>query len=82
MLASQAARAERLQPLPGDELPAESARASNHVIAVRAVREAIWPWLVQMGCDRAGRYPYDRLDNTSSPSATVDSTGTAGDTSP
>jgi hypothetical protein len=23
----------------------------------------IWPWLVQMGCDRSGFYSYDRLDN-------------------
>jgi proline iminopeptidase len=23
----------------------------------------IWPWLVQMGCDRAGWYSWDKLDN-------------------
>ena len=23
----------------------------------------IWPWLVQMGCRRAGFYSYDVLDN-------------------
>ena len=25
--------------------------------------EAIWPWLVQIGCKRAGWYSYDRVDN-------------------
>ena len=29
----------------------------------------VWPWLVQMGCDRAGWYSWDRLDNGSVPSA-------------
>ena len=30
----------------------------------------VWPWLVQMGCDRAGFYSWDRLDNGGRPSAT------------
>jgi hypothetical protein len=29
----------------------------------------IWPWLVQMGCRRAGWYSYDGLDNGGVPSA-------------
>ena len=29
----------------------------------------VWPWLVQMGCDRAGFYSWDRLDNGGRPSA-------------
>jgi hypothetical protein len=29
----------------------------------------IWPWLVQMGCRRAGWYSYDGLDNAGVPSA-------------
>jgi hypothetical protein len=29
----------------------------------------VWPWLVQMGCDRAGWYSWDRLDNGGTPSA-------------
>ena len=29
----------------------------------------MWPWLVQMGCDRAGFYSWDRLDNGGRPSA-------------
>jgi proline iminopeptidase len=30
---------------------------------VAAPPERVWPWLVQMGCDRAGFYSFDRLDN-------------------
>ena len=30
----------------------------------------VWPWLVQMGCDRAGFYSWDYLDNGGRPSAT------------
>jgi hypothetical protein len=29
----------------------------------------VWPWLVQMGCQRAGWYSWDRLDNGGTPSA-------------
>lgn len=29
----------------------------------------IWPWLVQLGCGRAGWYSYDLLDNGGQPSA-------------
>jgi hypothetical protein len=36
-----------------------------------APQETVWPWLVQMGCDRAGWYSYDRLDNGGRPSATT-----------
>jgi hypothetical protein len=29
----------------------------------------VWPWLIQMGCDRAGWYSWDRLDNAGVSSA-------------
>jgi hypothetical protein len=38
-------------------------------IDIAATPEAIWPWIVQMGCHRAGWYSYDRLDNDGIPSA-------------
>jgi hypothetical protein len=69
MFASHATRAERTQPLPGDELLPETATVSTHAITIEAPRESIWPWLAQMGCDRAGWYSYDRLDNAGRPSA-------------
>jgi hypothetical protein len=31
--------------------------------------EAVWPWIVQIGYHRAGRYPYDLFDNDDIPSA-------------
>jgi hypothetical protein len=50
-------------PLPGDDLLPDAAGSLTHSIAIRAEPEAIWPWLVQMGCRRAGWYSYDALDN-------------------
>jgi hypothetical protein len=59
---------EALRPLPGDELvPAKVQQ--THGVTIRARPSEIWPWLVQMGCRRAGAYSYDRLDNGGVPSA-------------
>jgi proline iminopeptidase len=38
-------------------------------ITIDAPPSRVWPWLVQMGCDRAGWYSWDRLDNGGVPSA-------------
>jgi proline iminopeptidase len=38
-------------------------------ITIDAPPSRVWPWLVQMGCDRAGWYSWDRLDNGGTPSA-------------
>ena len=58
------------RPLPGDELlPVTTAAQLTHAIEVAATPEEIWPWLVQMGCRRAGWYSYDLLDNRGIPSA-------------
>jgi len=38
-------------------------------IYIEAPPDAIWPWLVQMGCLRAGWYSYDFLDNAAVPSS-------------
>ena len=35
----------------------------THAITVNCSRRELWPWLVQMGADRAGWYSYDLLDN-------------------
>jgi hypothetical protein len=35
----------------------------TNAIDINAPVEAVWPWLVQMGADRAGWYSYDFLDN-------------------
>jgi hypothetical protein len=36
---------------------------------IAAPPSEVWPWLVQMGCDHAGFYSWDRLDNGGRPSA-------------
>lgn len=45
-----------------DLLPAAKGRCTN-AITIRAQPSEIWPWLVQMGCRRAGWYSYDGLDD-------------------
>jgi PPOX class probable F420-dependent enzyme len=57
------------RPLPGDELLADAKIGWTHAITIGARPAAIWPWLVQMGCRRAGWYSYDGLDNAAVPSA-------------
>jgi len=44
-------------------------RASVMATTFAAPPAAVWPWLVQMGCDRAGFYSWNRLDNGGNPSA-------------
>ncbi|HXV64503.1 MAG TPA: hypothetical protein VEK15_27645 [Vicinamibacteria bacterium] len=55
--------------LPGDELIPDASTRLTHGIIIEAPRESIWPWLVQMGCRRAGWYSYDLLDNAGVESA-------------
>jgi len=54
---------EAVRSLPGDELVADAKVRWKHAITIRARPAEIWPWLVQMGCRRAGWYSYDGLDN-------------------
>jgi hypothetical protein len=54
--------AEAARSLPGDELVPTPTAIDTRGITVDAPPDAIWPWLVQMGYDRAGWYSYDRLD--------------------
>ncbi|HET7544453.1 MAG TPA: hypothetical protein VFK05_31495, partial [Polyangiaceae bacterium] len=55
--------AEAQRPLPGDEwLPLADAEVTDG-ITLSATPEQVWPWLVQMGCRRAGFYSVDLLDN-------------------
>lgn len=50
-------------PLTGDEFISDPRGQLTHAIDIQAQPEDIWPWLVQMGCGRAGWYSYDILDN-------------------
>jgi hypothetical protein len=60
---------ERQRDYPGDDLVPGERRGSTMAVTIDAPPTAIWPWLVQMGCGRAGFYSIDRLDNGGEPSA-------------
>ena len=54
--------AERMMTLPGDELVPEAHYRMDHAVTVEAPADSVWPWLVQIGQDRAGFYSYDNLE--------------------
>jgi proline iminopeptidase len=54
---------------PGDELVSDADGTSTMATTLPAPPEKVWPWLVQMGGDRAGWYSWDRLDHFGEPSA-------------
>lgn len=54
---------ERAQSLPGDELISRAAAELTHGITIECSARDLWPWLIQMGADRAGWYSYDLIDN-------------------
>jgi hypothetical protein len=56
-------QAEARRALPGDELLPVAGGEATDGVTIQASPESIWPWLLQMGCQRAGFYSYDRLDN-------------------
>lgn len=56
-------------PFPGDLIPGAT-RGATMATTIEAPPSAVWPWLVQMGTDRAGWYSWDRLDNFGRQSAT------------
>jgi hypothetical protein len=48
--------------LPGDDLVADANIVETRAIDIDAPPDAVWPWLVQMGYERAGWYSYDAID--------------------
>jgi hypothetical protein len=55
--------------LPEDSLIPRPRYQRTMSVTIEAAPEKIWPWLAQMGCQRAGWYSIDRLDNAGIPSA-------------
>ena len=55
--------------LAGDDLLPDAAAEVTHGITLAAPPERVWPWLLQLGCRRAGFYSYDVLDNGGARSA-------------
>lgn len=61
--------AEVAQVLPGDEIVPQPRAGWTHAVTVQTPPGRVWPWIVQIGCRRAGWYSYDLLDNGGQPSA-------------
>jgi hypothetical protein len=57
------------QPFPGAGIVPDGRRGATMAVTIDAPPSRVWPWLLQMGCDRAGWYSWDRLDNGGVPSA-------------
>ena len=55
--------AEVAEPYPGADLVPDGRRISTMSVTLDAPPAKVWPWLIQMGADRAGWYSWDRLDN-------------------
>ncbi len=56
---------ERRQPLLGDDAWIGGAVTGTRAVSIEAPPEKVWPWLVQIGQDRAGFYSYSWLENLS-----------------
>lgn len=63
-----ATAAEVAAAMPGDDLLPHAQYRATRAITVLATPEEVWPWLVQVGCGRAGWYAGDLLDNFAYPS--------------
>jgi hypothetical protein len=49
--------------LPGDENLPEQGSEILRAVTIEAPPERVWPWLAQIGQDRAGFYSYEGLEN-------------------
>jgi hypothetical protein len=63
MLRWGATDAEVAKRLPGDELVPDPAYSTTRAVTVEAPAEAVWPWVAQVGQDRAGFYSYEWLED-------------------
>lgn len=54
---------EKRRRLPVDAIIRDPLFTSTHAITIDAPPERVWPWVAQMGGDRAGWYSWDRIDN-------------------
>lgn len=55
--------AERAMSLPGDQLVPIAHYRIDHGITINSPVRTVWPWLIQIGQDRAGFYSYSALEN-------------------
>ncbi|MGZ4724581.1 MAG: hypothetical protein ACXV8L_10265 [Ilumatobacteraceae bacterium] len=57
--------------MPGDGLFPRAQFKATRAITIDAAPDEVWPWLVQIGCRRAGWYSNDLLDNVGHPSSST-----------
>jgi hypothetical protein len=69
MLRPGASEADAQRPLPGDDLVSAPHWQTTFAETIRAPRDEVWPWLVQLGYGRAGWYTWYKHDNGGAPSA-------------
>lgn len=62
MLRWGATQQEAAEALPGDDRTPHPRVRSTRAITIQAPPEQVWPWIVQMGIERAGFYTHDRLE--------------------
>ena len=55
--------ADAARALPGDEIIPDAAGQETRAITIHAPVHRVWPWLAQIGQDRAGFYSFDLLEN-------------------
>ncbi|RBO82976.1 hypothetical protein [Nocardia puris] len=58
-----ASRAEARIPLPGDELLPEAGVQNDRARTLAASPARVWPWIAQLGQDKAGFYSFETLEN-------------------
>jgi hypothetical protein len=62
MLDRGSTRAERAASLPGDDVLPEATYVTTRAVTIAAPIADVWPWLVQMGQDRAGFYTHNWVE--------------------
>ena len=53
---------ERTRPLPGDDIEPDAEYVTTRATTIQAPAAAVWPWLIQMGQDRAGFYTHNWVE--------------------
>jgi hypothetical protein len=53
---------ERTRSMPGDDVDSSATYVTTRAVTIRAPAESVWPWLVQMGQDRAGFYTHNWVE--------------------
>jgi len=62
MLAWGSTTEERTRSLPGDAFVPNPTHTTTHAVTIAAPASQVWPWLVQMGQDRAGFYTHNWVE--------------------